>query len=443
MTFKLDYSGMFVKILIVNCFIKVYGCQMNAADSSLLSGILAGAGITETLSEKDAESVVVLTCSVRQHAEDRAKGFARTMRGEGKKVVVAGCMAQLRGDSLIREGVADYVAGPDQYRMIPSFIKEQEMQARNPDFDELETYSDLLPSFKNSVSESLAIMRGCNNYCSYCVVPYARGPERSVPYQSIERRIRRFLDCGAKEVFLLGQNVLAYGDAGKRFIDLLERLSGLSGLERIGFLTSHPRDLDKETVRRMAAIPNLLHFFHLPLQSASDKVLSLMNRGYTMADYEERVAWVRETFEKPYITTDILVGFPGETQEDFQYTLDAIERIGFDFAYMFAYSERPGTRACEMSAKVSQEERQERLCVLIEHANAIARKKASCLVGSEEEIFITAPAPRGDGAMLAGLRNHRSIVFKQKARPGERLRARIVRLEGFTLLAEPLTKDVV
>lgn len=429
-------------MLIVNCYIKVYGCQMNAADSSILSRLLADAGIDETSEETTADAVVLLTCSVRQHAEERARGFARTMRGMGKKVIVAGCMGKLRAGELVEAGVADYVVGPDEYRLIPRLLADDAPQT-HPDREDLETYEDLLPRAQGTVSASLAITRGCNNYCTYCVVPYARGPERSIPYESIESQVCHFVEHGAKEIFLLGQNVLAYNHGDLRFIDILERLSDIRGVERLGFLTSHPRDLSRNTLERMAELPKLLEFFHLPLQSASDKVLALMNRGYTFREYEMKIAWIRELFPNPYITTDFLVGFPGETDEDFHVTLDAVKGIGFDFAYMFAYSERPGTRAEQMACKVPDREKGSRLSALIDRVNSVTRERASRLVGSEEEVFITAPAPRGDGAMLAGLRNHRSVIFKQTAVPGERLNARIVRLEGLTLLAEPLRKEVV
>jgi tRNA-2-methylthio-N6-dimethylallyladenosine synthase len=426
-------------MVIVNCYIKVYGCQMNAADSSILSRLLADSGIHETPDETDADVVVLLTCSVRQHAEERASGFARTMRGMGKKVVVAGCMGKLRARELVDSGIADYVLGPDEYRLLPGLLTGKTSKGAG----DFETYADLLPSAAGSVSSSIAIIRGCNNFCTYCVVPYARGPERSIPYESIERQVRHFVEHGAKEIFLLGQNVLAYNHDGTKFVDILERLSCIDEVERLGFITSHPRDLSRRDLERMAGFPKLLAFFHLPLQSASENVLAAMHRGYSLEMYEMKVAWIRELFSNPYITTDLLVGFPGETTRDFQATLDAVERIGFDFAYMFAYSERPGTAAQNMSCKIADSEKRRRLRLLIDHVNSIARERASRLVGSEEEIFITAPAPRGDGDMLAELRNHRSIIFKQTAVPGERLFARIVRLEGLTLLAEPSKKEVV
>jgi len=432
----LDYGCRIVRIFRMNCFLKVYGCQMNAADAHLVSRLLAEAGINQVSASNEADAVVLLTCSVRQRAEDRAAGFARTMRGEGKKVIVAGCMGRLRGKELIDGGIADFVLGPDDYRAIPSLVLDKSALPLRSSPD-LETYSDLLPSGNGPVSASLAVMRGCNNYCTYCVVPYARGPERSVSYPDLERQIRHLLDKGIKQIFLLGQNVLAYHREDMEFVDLVERVARLEGLERLGFLTSHPRDLSREAVQRMAGIPQLLHLFHLPLQSASDEVLKRMGRGYCIAEYEERVAWVREAFPDTYLTTDLLVGFPGETERDYQLTLDAVGRIGFDFAYMFAYSERPGTRAADMEDQVAVPERKRRLAELIERQNAITRRSAERLVGAEAEVFVTAPAPRGEGAMLAEMKNTRLVILNHNARLGEKLKARLVGLAGWSILAEP------
>jgi len=423
----------------MDCYLKVYGCQMNSADARLVSKLLQDAGIREVEVGADADAVVLLTCSVRQHAEDRASGFARTMRGEGKTVIVAGCMGRLRDERLVENGIADYVLGPDEYRKIPGILLgSKDLGA----VDGLETYSDLLPRETSGVSASLSIMRGCDNYCTYCVVPYARGSERSIPYDALERQIRHLVDKGIKEIFLLGQNVLAYKYHDLRFADILEKVSGIEGVERIGFLTSHPRDLDNDTIERMAGISELLHFFHLPLQSASNRILGLMNRGYTLDDYAQKVVRVRSTFPDAYVTTDILVGFPGETVQDFELTLGALERFEFDYAYMFAFSERPGTKALEMANQVPTQERQRRLMKIIEKQSQITRRKASGWVGREEELFVTAPAPRGEG-MLAEMKNHRSVILNHTARPGDLVKARMVGVSGWSVIAEPAVKEVV
>lgn len=424
----------------MNCYVKVYGCQMNAADAHLVSRLLDQSGISEVGQTDAADAVVLLTCSVRQHAEDRAAGFARTMRGEGKKVIIAGCMGRLRGSELIERGFADHVLGPDDYRHIPSILLEESCDLTSP--QNLETYADLLPAPTNSVTASLAVMRGCNNYCAYCVVPYARGSERSLPYPAIERQVKHMVDGGAREIFLLGQNVLAYRHDDLSFINLLEQVSRIPGVQRLAFLTSHPRDLTIDTIRRMSVLPDLLHFFHLPLQSGSDSVLERMGRGYSMSGYEEKIAWVREVFPDVYMTTDLMVGFPGESETDYLATVDAVNRIGFDFAYMFAYSERPGTSAALMPDQVPVLERKRRLAELIQTQNAHTRKRAERMVGVETEIFVVGPAPRGGGAMLAEMKNYRSVILKKSAPLGKRLKARLVGLEGWSLVAEPVAKEV-
>lgn len=436
-----DYGARFVRIFKMKCYVKVYGCQMNAADSHLVSRLLADAGIREVSETSEADAVVLLTCSVRQHAEDRARGFARTMRGRGKKVIVAGCMGKLRGQELVKEGVADLVLGPDEYRKIPGLLLGHDNLNTAP--ESFETYSDLLPALNSSVSASLSVMRGCNNFCTYCVVPYARGPQRSIPYHDLEKQIRYLISQGIREIFLLGQNVLVYRHGDMKLIDLLERAARLEGLDRLGFLTSHPRDLSYEMIQRMARIPQLLHFFHLPLQSASEGVLKQMRRGYSLAEYEQKIAWVRSAFPRVYLTTDLMVGFPGETEGDFQLTLDAVKRIGFDFAYMFAYSERPGTVAAGIQGKVPVPERKRRLAELIDRQNEVTRRRAEGLVGTEEEVFVTAPAPRGQGAMLAELKNYRPVILNHTARLGQKLRARLVGLVGRSIIAEPVAKEAV
>ncbi len=429
---------------------------MNTADSFLVSRLLEDAGINKVSSLTQADAVVLLTCSVRQHAEDRAAGFAKTMRGEGKKVIIAGCMGQLRRNELISEGIADYVLGPDQYRDIPKLLVDSDLQSNcsrpelTMDTDvltyqsnhELETYSDLIPQAPSSVSAQVAVMRGCNNYCAYCVVPYARGRERCVPYSSIKKQVEYLVANGVKEIFLLGQNVLAYRLDGLDFVDILERLTDVAGLERLGFLTSHPRDLTYAMVERMKRIPQLLHFFHLPLQSASDRILFAMGRGYSIADYEKKVCYIRNAFPDVYLTTDLLVGFPGETLEDYHKTIKVVERIGFDFAYMFAYSERPGTRAAKMNNKVPIDERKKRLAQLIELQGSITTKRMKRYVGRQEEVFVTAPAPRGGTEMLALTKSHRPVILKQSAELGKSLTARLTGLSGRTLIAEAVAKEV-
>lgn len=423
----------------MNCYVKVYGCQMNQTDSELLSRLLADAGINEVESSEEADWVVLITCSVRQHAEDRASGFARSMRGQGKSVIIAGCMARLRGSQLREQGIADYVLGPDEYRRVPHLILSGEDSASS---GYSETYADLLPVTAGPVSASLAVMRGCNNFCTYCVVPYARGPERSIPYPALERQASTLASQGIKELFFLGQNVLAYGWNGMGFVELLEHAARFDGVERLGFLTSHPRDVSRDMLARMSCISKLLHFFHLPLQSGSDKILEAMRRGYTFSEYEEKVGWVRELFPDAYITTDLLVGFPGESEEDFRLTMDRVNRIGFDFAYMFAYSPRPGTEAALMGYQVPAVERRGRLAELIALQNHETRKRVTRLVGGEEEVFVIAPAPRGKGAMRAALANNRSVILNKETRLGERLRARLVGVEGRTLLAESVGKEM-
>ncbi|MDE6309344.1 MAG: tRNA (N6-isopentenyl adenosine(37)-C2)-methylthiotransferase MiaB, partial [Muribaculaceae bacterium] len=338
-------------------YIETYGCQMNVADSEVVASIMGVAGYDITESIEQADAVLLNTCSIRDNAEQkiisRLEYLASLRRKRGKKsrliIGVIGCMAERVRDSLINDHGVDLVAGPDAYLSLPELFAAAEAgeKAINIDLSTTETYRDILPRRLGGakVSGFVSIMRGCNNFCSYCIVPYTRGRERSREPQSIINEVTDLRARGYKEVTLLGQNVNSYLHGNIDFPQLLEMVAKAAPDMRIRFTTSHPKDMSDRTIEVMAQYPNICKHIHLPVQSGSDSVLKAMNRKYTREWYLDRIRAIRQRLPQCSITTDMFTGFHNETEEDFQLTLDLMREVGFDAAFMFKYSERPGTLA--------------------------------------------------------------------------------------------------
>ncbi len=405
---------------------------MNDYDRGVIRSLLLKKGFEEVAKPEESNFVIYLTCAVRKHAEQRALGRIRS-EGNGKVKVVAGCLARMYGEKLIKEGMADIVIGPDSYRNLP-FLLQRHIREGLPEIDienRLDSYEDILPIFReNNFSRYITIMRGCNNFCSYCIVPYVRGSERFKPQDSILKEVRKAVEEGVVEVFLLGQNVLAYRDKEIGFTQLLEKVSQIKGLRRVGFLTSHPKDMSDELIEKLLRIENLVRYFHIPLQSGSERILKKMNRRYTPEYYLEIIESIRKRFKDPFISTDIIVGFPGETEEDFKETIEMVKRIEFDFAYMFAYSERPFTKACKMGPKVDEKTKKERLSYLIEIQNTITRKKVRSLLGKTEKVLSFGRAKRG-GTLTKSL-NNRIVVVEEDIEPKREVFIKIEKINGWT-----------
>ena len=402
---------------------------MNLYDAGVVSKILKGAGYRET-SEEEAELLLFLTCSVREHAERRALGRILSLKGSNKTIVVGGCMAQRLKDKLLEYG-ADIVVGPSNYRNLPGVLKTYEYN-KTPQIvveESLEDYSGIIPCSNGNLSGFIAIMRGCNNFCSYCIVPFLRGRERSKPIRDILEEAERF-----KEVTLIGQNVLAYNYQGIGFAELLEMVSKLKNIKRIRFLTSHPKDLKPEILYKIASLPKVCPYFHLPLQSGSNRILKLMNRGYTREDYLALIQRIRSLFKNVSITTDIIVGFPTETEEDFKATLDMVENVRFDFAYMFRYSPREGTRAIEFEPQVEPSIAKSRLSTLIKLQNSITKEKNLELVGRVVEVMVEGRNRRGE--FYGRTPTNKLVIIKDKAEIGEITRVRITEIKGWTLISK-------
>lgn len=373
-------------------YIETYGCQMNKLDTENVAAILEAGGFSVVRNMSDADVILLNTCGVRENAEMRIRGRIgelSSLRRERPHLVfgVIGCMAQRLGDRLLSK-VVTIVAGPDAYRRLPEMIRKENSHGKvDTVLDKEETYSDIVPERSSPFSAWIAVMRGCNNFCSYCIVPYTRGRERSIPAERIVREIERLRTEGFREVTLLGQNVNSYHDGAVDFASLLERVAD-TGMEWVRFLTSHPKDLSEGIIEVMARRDNVCSHLHLPLQSGSDHILGLMNRNYTVARYMNLVERAREMVPGLSITTDLIFGFPGESEHDYQETIRLMERVRFDFAFMYRYSEREGTSACSLPGSVPEAERIERLKHAIALQNSITAERNAEQVGKVHTVLV-------------------------------------------------------
>jgi tRNA-2-methylthio-N6-dimethylallyladenosine synthase len=373
-------------------YILTFGCQMNEYDSELLESILSADGYLLVPEPKEADLIVVNTCSVRQKAEDRALARITEMTSLKKlnrslKIVVAGCMAKRAGQSIIDQiPLVDYVVGPDHVPEIAEIVGQNLSQKIFiGDTPDTETKSSTPKT--NGPAAFLAISRGCENYCSYCIVPYVRGAFRSRPAKNIIKQVAALIESGIKDITLLGQNVNSYQDNDTDFAALLKAIAPI-GPSRLRFLTSHPKDLSDKLIDCMAEIPAVCHSLHLPLQAGSDKILKAMNRGYTIGHYLTIVEKLRRAMPDIALTTDLIVGFPGETDEDFDQTLEAVKAIEYDAAFMFRYSVRPGTAAADIADDVPEPVKIERLTQLILVQQKITEQRNTRWVGQKLEILI-------------------------------------------------------
>ncbi len=424
---------------------------MNVYESGVVRRVLADAGLAETADERDADVLLMMTCSVRSHAEQRARGRLGTFRAlrperPGRVVGVLGCMAQRLAETLIDEDRADIVVGPDEYLRLPELIASARqgstglvaIRQSSERYDSIHPAKELPGDgdcTENPLSAQITVMRGCDNYCTYCIVPYVKGRERSRPMASVLSEAERHVANGVKDLTLLGQNVLAYRDDSRRFPDLLAAVASALPQVRIRFLTSHPRDLDSNLLDTMRRLPNVCPSLHLPVQSGSNPILARMNRGYTREDYLAKVALCRKALPDVALTTDVLVGFPSETEADFKATLDLIEEVRFDFAYMFRFSMRPGTRAAEFKPKVSEADAGRRLSRLIEVQNRITAERNRDMLNRTFELLIEGPSPR-DSGWLGRTATNKVVIVKGPCAPGDLVRCRVTRINGWTPVAE-------
>lgn len=433
-------------------YIETYGCQMNVGDSEVIFSILGKDGYERTESMDDADVILANTCSVRDNAEQRIWGRIEVFHKQKEKrsgvvVGIVGCMAERLKDKLLDTHKVDLVAGPDSYRTLPTLLRDiaPDKPQINVMLSHEETYADIVPvrTDRNGVSAFISIMRGCNNVCSYCVVPYTRGAERSRDPQTIVDEARDVFSKGYKEVTLLGQNVDSYNwkpaeGKGCDFPKLLEMVARISPELRVRFATNHPKDISDELIETMARYDNICNHIHLPVQSGSDRLLEKMRRRYTAEWYLERVARIREVLPGCGITTDVIAGFCSETEEDHQQTLELFRKVGFDYAYMFYYSERPGTLAARhYPDDVPLDVKTRRLNEIIALQSELSLKSNQNDIGKTFRVLVEGPSKKNPEELCGRSGSNKMCVFPGKGhKAGDYVDVKVLSCTSATLIGK-------
>lgn len=435
-------------------FIETYGCQMNVADTEVVGSIMQMAGYTITDRIEKADAIFVNTCSVRDNAEQKIYGrlqYFRSLKRKKRSLIVGvlGCMAERVKEELISKHQVDLVVGPDSYMDLPNLVGavEQGEKAMNVELSTQETYKDVIPLKIGGIHISgfISIMRGCNNFCTYCIVPYTRGRERSRDMESILREVQDMKEKGFKEVTLLGQNVNSYLHTMEdgteiHFPGLLERIAQEVPDMRIRFTTSHPKDMSDETLEVMASYPNVCKHIHLPAQSGSSRILKIMNRKYTREWYLDRIAAIRKILPDCAISTDLFCGFHSETEEEYEETLSLMREVGYDSAFLFKYSERPGTYAAKhLADNVPEEVKVRRLQGMINLQNQLSDESNQRDIGKTVEVLIEGFSKRSWEQLFGRTGQNKVVIFdKKEYKVGQRVMVRIHSASSATLFGEPV-----
>lgn len=442
-------------------YIKTYGCQMNERDSEAVAAMLRGKGYAMVDNEKEADVVLLNTCSVRDQAEQKAIGKAGHLAKRKRKdpnfiIGVMGCMAQNRGGALLDSlPDLDLIIGTQKFHRVPEHLTNMiaTMQGQGPrpaSIVDLEEEADSQNTIKSHTSETqqvtafVSIMQGCNMKCSYCIVPKTRGSERGRPMDEIIDEIEQLAANGTREVTLLGQIVNQYGirefpfvDQKSPFVQLLERVHEIAGIDRIRFTSPHPVGFKQDLIDCYARLPKLVEYIHFPMQSGSNRILKAMRRPYSIEKFKSIIAELRKVRPDMYISTDIIVGFPGETDEDFELTRQTFAEIGFDMAYLFKYSVRPGTTAEPLGDPITKEQKEERNQILLEilRTSSLARNEA--LVGKNEDVLFEGPAKKGENMFVGRTAGNRVVIVKASPRLiGQIVPVRFTRVTASTLFGE-------
>lgn len=436
-------------------FIETYGCQMNVADSEVVASVMQMAGYEMTENIEDADAIFVNTCSVRDNAEQKIYGrlqYFHSLRKKKKDLIVGvlGCMAERVKEKLLEEHNVNLVVGPDSYMDLPNLIgaAERGEKAINVELSTQETYKDVLPLKLPGlhISGFVSIMRGCNNFCTYCIVPYTRGRERSRDVDSILNEIRDMREKGFREVTLLGQNVNSYSFEKEgvtvNFPMLLEKVANEAPNMRIRFVTSHPKDMSDETLRVIAAHNNICKYIHLPAQSGSSKILKVMNRKYTREWYLDRIAAIRRIVPDCAISTDLFCGFHSETEEDYQETLSLMREVGYDSAYLFKYSERPGTYAAKhLEDDVPEDVKVRRLQGMIDLQNKLSEESNKRDIGKTFEVLVEGFSKRSREQLFGRTSQNKVVIFdKGDYKVGQFVNVRVTGATSATLFGEPISE---
>ena len=428
-------------------YLETYGCQMNVADSETITAVLRRAGYVAAAGPESADVILLNTCAIREHAEERVlrrlTDLAKFKHGRPElRLGVLGCMAQHNRAALVEKAPwLDLVAGPDSYRRLPELLGRVRFDpAAKVDvrLDRSETYADIAPAHEGGVRAYVTAMRGCDRFCAFCVVPYVRGRERSVPPEAVLADIRGLAARGVREVVLLGQTVNAYRFGDTDFGRLLRLVAKVDGVERIRFTSPHPSDMSDSVIEAMATESKVQPALHLPLQSGSDRMLAAMERGYTVADYLGLVERLRAAIPEIALSTDIIVGFHGEEEPDFRATLDLMAALRYDSAFSFKYSLRENTRAFKLGDTVSEEEKGRRLAEVIALQERISLERNRTLVGQHFAVLVEGPARRGAGMLAGKTPQFKTAVFRaaDSIVPGDTVTVRVESATGHTLHCE-------
>ena len=429
-------------------YIETYGCQMNVADSELVAGLLEKNGYTKTNLDLEANIIFLNTCAIREHAEDKIHsrlGRLNKLKKNKPETIIGilGCMAQhVKDDILENKPYVDFVLGPDSYKRIPDLLKRQLIQEESivdTRLSKFEVYENLFPSRNNGVNAWVSIMRGCDKFCTFCIVPFTRGRERSRSLQSIIDEVKKAVDMGFIEVTLLGQNVNSYNHNNVKFPKLIDSVANISGLQRIRFTSPHPQDIDDELLFVMRDNHNICNSVHLPLQAGSNKILKKMNRTYTKEKFMILSDKIRNILSNSSITTDIIAGFPGETEKDFNETLDVMNYVKFDSAFTFKYSSRPGTKASEFDNHIDERIRQLRLAKLVELQKKHTLHRNKLEIGKKVKVLVEKNSKKSKNKLSGRTDNNKWVIFpNNNINIGEIITVKITDARGISLFGEKI-----
>ncbi len=425
-----------------NIYIRTFGCQMNLHDSEKMLGVLEKEGYCKTDNPYNADLIIFNTCSVRQKAEQKfysELGRLLAFKKRRKvKIVVGGCIAQQEGRNIFKRFPdVDYILGPQNIYKLIDLISSRKSSVAIEDNPEIANI-DLPVKRADGIRAWVTVMYGCNNFCSFCIVPFTRGRERSRPSQHIISEVKKLAEDGYKEITLLGQNVNSY-KSDIDFPELLRKLNEIDGIERIRFVTSHPRDLGDDLINAISDLQKVCEHIHLPLQSGSNRILKLMNRGYTYEEYIGKVLKIREKVKGISITSDIIVGFPGETDKDYLQTINALKEIEFDGIFSFKYSQRPGTKASRMENQINDDVKSERLKNIIEVQDSITERKNKALEGTIQEVLLEGESDRDKQKLTGRTRTNKIVNFKKiNIKKGSLILVEITKGKKHSLEGKPL-----
>jgi len=427
-------------------YIETYGCQMNVADSELVASMMEKSGFARSDSEFGANAVFLNTCAIREHAEDKIHsrlGKLRKLKNDNPEMIIGimGCMAQHVKDNILEnKPYVDFVLGPDSYRRIPELLRRhEETNASVVDtrLSRFEVYENLYPSRQEGINAWVSIMRGCDKFCTFCIVPFTRGRERSCTLESVVEEVQQTVDQGFVEITLLGQNVNSYRHGDARFPELLDAVAQIPGVMRIRFTSPHPQDIDDDMLFVMRDHANICNSVHLPLQAGAERILKRMNRTYTQAQFLALSEQIRNILPGCGISTDIIAGFPGETEEEFGETLAVMEKVKFDSAFTFKYSSRPGTKAAEYSDQIPEKVKKDRLAKLVDlqYKHTLFRNRKE--IGKKVKVLVEKESKKSSNEWAGRTDNNKWVIFpKKSAEIRDLVDVKIVDAQGVSLFGE-------